>query len=538
MLLVKKEVAEQLYFHLQFFNMRKIFFIMSSLVSYVTAQAQEPADALRYAWTIPSGTARQQAVGGAMTSLGGDLSAVYVNPAGLGFYKTGDLVITPGFRFLNNKSTYFGRTEKKKRNDFSFGTTGVVLGSGSKEGSGAVAIAINRSASFSSNILYRGINNQSSYSQKFLEEIRNNNVKDANIVASNYPFGTSLAFNTYWIDTIAGGSSGNYQFQTRAPIATGLIQENLVKSRGGITELALAFAGNKRDKLFIGFTIGVPFVNFSRESVFTEADATSNPNNKFDFASITENLTTNGAGVNLKLGFIYKPVEYVRLGFAVHTPTMFMLTDRYNASVTTNTESYQGEYFQNSGDFTGGADAEFKYWMFSPYRLMASASYVLREIEDVRKQRGFLTADIEYVNYKAASFSTDPEGDDSQDTRNYLKSLNRAIDANYKGTFNFKAGGELKFTTIMARLGLAYYGNPYKVITGPTLMPANSQKGSRFQLSGGLGYRNKGVFIDATYVHTMGKDFHLPYRLESSPYNGASIKSTDGNIIVTLGFKI
>ena len=58
--------------------------------------AQEPADALRYSWYTSSGTARQQAIGGAMGSLGGDISATFVNPAGIGFYKTGDFVLTPG----------------------------------------------------------------------------------------------------------------------------------------------------------------------------------------------------------------------------------------------------------------------------------------------------------------------------------------------------------------------------------------------------------------------------------------------------------
>ncbi|MBK9661082.1 MAG: hypothetical protein IPO68_14480 [Chitinophagaceae bacterium] len=95
-----------------------------------------------------------------MTSLGGDLSAAYVNPAGLGFYKTGDFVITPGFNLWRNKSTYYGRTEQDKKNNLSFGTTGVVLGTGTndrKKNKGmAVAVAINRTASFGSNILYRG----------------------------------------------------------------------------------------------------------------------------------------------------------------------------------------------------------------------------------------------------------------------------------------------------------------------------------------------------------------------------------------------
>lgn len=518
--------------------MRKTFFILTCLASMSSLLAQEPADALRYSWYTSSGTARQQAVGGAMTSLGGDLSAAYVNPAGLGFYKTGDVVLSPGYNFINNKSTYYSRTEKDKKGTLSFGTSGVVLGSGTepnrrgRTGGSAVAVAINRTASFGSNVLYRGLNMQSSYSQKFLEELQNDNIT-TDAAASNYPFGTSLAINTFWIDTANGWMAGNKTFTSLAtPLlqAGGLLQEQRVINKGGITELALAFAGNKKDKLFWGFTLGIPFLNYKKESTFTEADATSNNSNKFDFASITENLTTKGTGLNLKLGVIYKPVEYVRLGLAVHTPTFFRLTDIYNASVTTNTETFQGLLTQNSGDFTGGQDAEFSYWLFTPYRIMASASYVLREIEDVRKQKGFLTADIEYINYKASSYTTDPEGDDSQETRDYLKSLNKAIDNAYKSAFNFKVGGELKFTTLMARLGAAYYGNPYKNLAG--------EKGSRFSVSGGLGYRNKGMFIDLAYVHTMGKDVHFAYRLQNAPFSAANIKSTAGNAVITVGFKI
>lgn len=514
--------------------MKRIVFIAVCIASSQYILAQEPADALRLSWYGSNGTARQQSIGGAGGSLGGDISSTFINPAGIGFYRTGDFVLTPAFNSLNNKSTYFGRTEKDNKSNLSFGTSGIVYGfdEGKRNGktrSSAVSLAVNRTADFNSRILYRGANSQSSYSQKFLEEIRNGNIKDANAVAGNYPFGASLAFNTYWIDTIAGGSSGNYQFQTRSPLATGLLQENHINSRGGITEFALAAAANYGEKLYLGFTLGVPLLHYERESTFTEADATDNANNKFDFASINEKLTTTGSGVNLKLGLIYKPTEYFRLGFAIHTPTYYQLTDKYSASVTANTESYKGLLTQNSGDLTSGQDGQFKYWHFTPYRLIASASYVLREIQDVRKQKGFITADIEFVNYKASSYTTDPDYDD-QGSKDYLKSLNKAIDKAYKPAFNFRLGGELKFTTIMARLGAAYYGNPYKNLAG--------EKGNRFQLTGGLGYRDKGFFIDVAYIYTMGKDVNFPYRLQNAAFSGAAIKNVGGNAVITVGFKI
>ena len=83
----------------------------------------------------------------------------------------------------------------------------------------------------------------------------------------------------------------------------------------------------------------------------------------------------------------------------------------------------------------------------------------------------------------------------------------------------------------MARLGFAYYGNPYK--------DNADLKASRMNLSGGLGYRHKGIFIDLTYVHRINKDVNFPYRVSAPLSNTfANLKETNGNVLLTLGFKI
>ena len=80
----------------------------------------------------------------------------------------------------------------------------------------------------------------------------------------------------------------------------------------------------------------------------------------------------------------------------------------------------------------------------------------------------------------------------------------------------------------MARLGFAYYGNPYKDA---------ALKANRMLLSGGLGYRNKGVFVDLTYVHNISKDVNFPYRLEDRANTFATVKQQKGNAMLTVGFK-
>lgn len=514
--------------------MKKLLTLTIGVLSIMMLRAQEPADALRYSWYVPGNSARIQAVGGAMGSLGGDISATFVNPAGLAFYKTGDFVLSPAFRFGNTKSTYLDTLMKEKGSRFTWGTSGFVFGGGDGKGNvrnGAVSLAYNRTADFNSNIRYGGKNFQSSYSQKFLEEINRNNIKDGNVLASQYPFGSSLAFNTYWIDTVGGSTNGNFQFQSRSAklLQTGLLQQNTVETHGGIDEFALGIAVNLRDKLMLGGTFGVPILHYRREGEFIEADLTPNANNNFNYAMVNENLTTSGVGLNLKLGLIYKPTEFWRLGLAFHTPTLYSLTDKYSTEITADVEKGQ-PLTDYSKDYTNGEPSQFKYTYITPYKAIASVSYVLREIQDVTKQKGFLTADIEYVNYKASSFSPDDETNADQSTKSYLKQLNSAIDNAYKGAFNFRVGGELKFTTVMVRLGGSYYSNPYKNVHG--------EKGSRMNFSGGLGYRNKGYFLDLTYVYSINKDVHYAYRLANGPYSGANLKNMASNILLTVGFKI
>lgn len=512
--------------------MKKISISIFSCLLYIISQAQEPADALRYSWTVPSGTARTQAVGGAIGALGGDISATYINPAGLGFYRTSDFVFSPIFQFGKTKGTYNGRTETSQRNKLLWGTTGFVLGGGSTSGnvrSAALSIAVNRVADFNSHITYGGTNNLSSYSQRYVEELNNSGVRDST-AAYNFPLGSSLALNTYWIDPVKDASGRVTGFTTNAPVGSGLLQRQTIISKGGINEFALGGAVNVKDKTMIGVTIGIPVLNYERKTTFVEADATENEDNNFNFASVQDSLRTRGVGINLKAGVIFKPQEHLRLGLAIHTPTLFSLTDEYEASITTDSENLAGLWTDYSLDYTNNQPWTTKYNLATPFRAIASAAYVLREVEDVTKQKGFITADLEYVNYKGNSFQTNEDDLYNEELKNYLQDLNRVIDNAYKGSLNVRVGGELKFTTFMVRAGGAYYSNPYQ--------NRNGLRGSRLNLSGGLGYRNQGFFVDLTYVHAVVRDTHFPYRLEDpNRYYGADLRSAIGNVLMTVGFK-
>jgi long-subunit fatty acid transport protein len=497
-------------------------------------------------WTTPSGSARHQAIGGAMGSLGGEITSTFVNPAGLGFYKTGEIVISPGLRWLRTKGSFRGSDAMslKEANNFTLGTSGLVWGWSdkySKWKSKAFSIAVNRTANFKQDIYYSGNNDYSSFSENAANEffnyytqqkngnpgLSNNEIVDRALNSTDISLLTKQALYTYLVDVDT--TNGQNTVISRAEQAALLGQENHIVTNGGITEIAVGFAANMDEKLYIGGSFGLPIVNYKRTSTFTETDATGTGNNEFGFSEYTEDYKVQGLGINLKLGMIFKPVEYVRLGLAIHSPTLYGLKDNYSSSLTTNIDAAPGtvnQFSVTSAELLNGQDMAFSYDLVTPFKFLLSGSYVLREIEDVRKQRGFLTADIEYTNYKWSSFTTaDEDGDNS-----YYKGVNNDIDDAYKGAFNFRAGGELKFNTIMTRLGFAYYGNPYR---------DTELKARRMYLSGGLGYRNKGIFIDLTYVHQLNKDVSFPYRLAAPRLNTfATLKESGSNVMLTFGFKI
>lgn len=498
----------------------------------IVSFAQLPEDVLRYSYFQQQGTARSIAIGGAMGSLGGDISALYVNPAGLAMYRTSEIVISPGFAANSNKANFRGTGFNSNKTGFNLGTSGAVFGNGSpysRNKSEAFSIGISQIANFNNTLTYKGQNDYSSYSEQFTEEVARSGHANFNEVLNDpvYAFGSSLAIDTYLIDTFNNGSliKGYPEFI----LANGgsLNQEKTIKTTGGIYEIALGYAANTNDKFSYGLTLGIPIVSYTRNTYFMESDATGNNNNGFNYSVWNDKLTTNGVGLNGKLGIIYKPASQVRLGLAIHTPSFYVLTDRESANMTTDLED-GAPYQSNSSKFIDGGIGSTRYNATSPWKFIASASYVISEASDVTKQRGFITADAEYNTYSSGSFSA-VDAQTTTDDSQYYEELKSVIKANYKNAFNFRLGGEMKFNTFMVRLGGAYYGNPYK----------DGQLSSNItQLGGGIGYRNKGIFIDLGYAYVMHKDVNFPYLLQDKANTFASYKNNQNNVLLTVGFKL
>ncbi|HAD33657.1 MAG TPA: hypothetical protein DCF44_04040 [Chitinophagaceae bacterium] len=232
-----------------------------------------------------------------------------------------------------------------------------------------------------------------------------------------------------------------------------------------------------------------------------------------------EQLSSEGNGVNLKLGAIFKPINQLRFGIALHTPTHIEMNDASQIFMESHTDSlllYNNPNASAISNFNQDSILLFNYSLTTPYKALGSVAVLFN-------QNGFITADVEYVGYSAMKYNY--KGFDQQE-----EAVNTVINNTFRNTLNIRVGAELKLNEIGIRGGFAYYGSPYK----------NSNiDASRMQFSGGVGYRAKFWFLDLAYVHSLRSLQEQPYTLQriNTTVPTASTRQRIGNVLVTLGWK-
>lgn len=499
---------------------RLILVVCLGLSSINRALAQDETDALRFSTIQMQATARAVGIGNALGSIGGEFSTISVNPAGLGIYRSSELVFSPNLLFDNSKATYTGQTATGSGSHFSISNAGIVstklLGGGRNKSqwtSVAFGFGLNRTADFTRDYNYHGTNTTSSGSYVFEADANAYGVSSNNVIQSP----ADLGWQSYLLDTFNGGYLSVVYPRPNSPVS----QHMLVRERGGISEMTMGVGGSYQDKLMLGATLGIPILRFLRERTYEEHDLSGNFDNDFDWYTYHEDLRTTGVGVNLKLGFIYKISDGFRIGAAFHTPTFYGMTDYFNSAVTANTENFHGV------TTAVALENQYNYNLTTPLRAILSGTGMLGN-------RGFVTVDYEYVDYKSARFNFDY----SSGANDYESYINGQIRNLYQGASNVRAGLELRFDPIMLRGGVGYYGSPYKYNSGY----------NRMDYSLGLGWRVDRIFLDFAYLHRVYKNDEQPYVLpdtdkQGSLYYGmvvptATITNYANMLVLTFGVKM
>lgn len=482
--------------------MKRLALIFGLAFIACSAFAQNEADALRYSQYNHTGTARYNGMAGAFGALGGDPSVMSFNPAGLGVFKSKTITFSPSVKLTTDNADFMGtKTRDFTGNYFDINDVSIVHTiKHSDDGSGLAYINLGFSYTrlnrFNENTTIDGYNNVNSLTDWFAaraEGIHYDNL------ANDDPFYSSLAWETYLIDplhdTIANSFVSPYD-------SYGERQRQIITKKGGTGDINFSAAINVAHKLFIGATLGLQDVTYKQTIITNEERDVNSGVKSFSFEDY---LFTNGLGVNFKIGVIYAPVNFIRIGAAIHTPTMFTLTDSYN--------TYASTHIGDSTMSRESPDGSFEYQLTSPFRANGSLAFVIGK-------SFVIDADYEFVNYSKMNLRSD----------NYIfTNENQAIASTYKAGHNVKLGAEYRLGILNFRLGGAYYSSMYKnssdVNTGTWIA------------SCGLGIKTNGIFFgDIAYSYmTNSRNYYMYSYYIDSPET--KINFSRHQISLTVGIR-
>lgn len=476
--------------------MKKHIFAISMAILAGQAMAQNEYDALRFSQTYQQGTARSAAMGGAFGALGGDVSVLATNPAGIAIYRSGEFCASLDVMSNKVESSFNNYATDESKFSMKIPNFGFVLASGNGATTGftswSFGIGFNRLNDFSLNESFKLPNATSSLLDArcgIADGIHPDDLISADDLVDR------AFYESYLIDDFNPDGDEDEICYTNDLRENGYGQtiERNAKTRGGINSWDFAFAGSFNEMVYFGASLGVQSINYKSESVHSEDDVNNTSSAQggkpgigyFDFV---ENKKITGGGINLKAGVIVKPNANLRFGAAIHTPTLYSLTEKSDYTLKsvldTKPEGEKKQMFDyripydfpyDNGDRDDYYQNEYK--LVTPFKAILSAAYILPGY-------GLVSFDYERTNCSQSKF-------ESEDfTGNPYRDANYAIKNRFQATNNFRVGLEGLAGPMAIRAGYALYGNPCKYVSG------NKQ---RQIISGGLGIKgNNDFYIDLT----------------------------------------
>lgn len=450
-----------------------------------------------YSGDINAGSARYLGMGGAMGALGGDISSIEQNPAGLALSIASEVSVTLGVSSFKNE-TNFGSKVNTDDNDFSFTNVGgsfVFHNDGNAWNRFAIGMK---------------------YSQESLDNQilmgRNNNLS---VVITDPIENTTNTF-----------TFGGYEDVTQ----------------GYKSKMTIDFSASYNDRLYFGLGANLHNTSFSNYISYLDNQNETN----YHYYQNGSPSTVNASGVSVSLGAIGKVNDNFRLGLAYHSPVWYM-------------ESEEDFLYATDSDIVVDDDGNrFAYpeWYYSYFdfttgsRVVGSAGFVVGKM---------LALNLDYTYHMNGSNKYKPSGDFSSVNQFFDDNLKNSHEFRAGGElrldkFRVRAGYNFVGTpyddlTIQGNLGMGAGSSSQNF--------SEIFRGDLNRFSVGVGYDFGGFYLDAAYQYQTQKynyifgnaDYvsysdgwvSLPGDLEVDPnsqYNYvADVKENRGMFLLTAGWQ-
>ncbi|WP_163399388.1 OmpP1/FadL family transporter [Flavobacterium fluviatile] len=505
--------------------MKKIFILLITGLTASISYCQEISDAMRYAQDNITGTARFRSMGGAFGALGGDFSALSVNPAGSAVFTNNQVGVTFSNQNIKNNSDYFGTQMSDKENSFILNQAGAVFvfndyNPNSNWKKIAIGANYENTNNFNNNIVSVGTNTKNSIDGYFLE------------YADGIPLGNINGFDyrdlfydeqqAYFgvkgkvISPVSPLDPNNTLYTTNVPAGgtseDKYYQENEIYARGYNSKLSFNIATSYKDKLYLGANLNVHITDYRRSSSFYEDnDKPLESRETISQLRFNNELYTYGNGFSFQLGAIAKVTEALRLGLAYESNTWYSLYDEISQSLYTTRQAEGGpELYEDKNP--GIINVYDPYDLQTPGKFTFSGAYIFGK-------SGLISVDYSIKDYGNTKFK--PTSDSG------FRQLNSNMNNQFTTNGELRVGAEFKIKRLSLRGGYRFEGSPYK--NGTTIGDLNSY-------SGGLGYNFGSTKVDLAYSFTERESNQGFFNVGLT--DTANIKSKLNNVSLTLLFEL
>jgi hypothetical protein len=464
----------------------KRFFILASLFAATFTSFSQSLGyqdlGILFSQNDNNGSARFTAMSGAFGALGGDISSINVNPAGLSVFnnsmftgsfnaRSSDITSTYGDPLLNRNAI----TTQDQFINLSQAGAVLVFDSAHSPNWSKFAIGFNYriTKDFNNSFLAEGNNGFTTFTEFPLDN------NDPTLI---YDFADEQGFNNTY--------------------------------SGELSEFNVAFSSVHQNKLHLGVSLNFYDLNFSQQSTLSEFNSDKD-DNTLDAFLYQENFTT-GAGFSANFGFIYRAHQNFRFGVSYKTPTYF--TEIIEDSNITENEGFFGDteiavsnsndVYRNT-DFGGFPSQSVVYRFRTPSTLTASTAVIFGK-------SGLLSLDYSHKNFQRMRLSGDDFSNENQFFQNDLKN-----------THNFNVGTEWRIDRFSIRGGYSFEQTPNTTVGVRNNSIANFSDVSGYSLGGGYNFGN--FKLDFAYSNNNRTGAHSFY----SGFNNSASNLTIDNSVFT-----
>ncbi|AXT19283.1 transporter [Flavobacteriaceae bacterium AU392] len=474
---------------------------------------QDITDAVRFSTDNIEGTARFKALSGAFGALGGDLSAVSLNPAGSAVFNESIFSASISNFDIDNTTTYLGTINSNNTDSsFDLNQAGAVFIFNNRDEDSpwrkvTIGLTYEQTQNFDNSFFASGTNSNS-IDRYFLANAQGLRLDEISVldgetfdeaygeIGSIFGFRNQqalLAFESFIIDPVQD-LDDNIVYTSNIDDGDAInrfSQEFSSATRGNNGKLTFNAAIQHKNNIYLGVNLNSHFINFDRTTFFFEEN--DNPGSQVREVAFENNLSTTGAGFSFQLGGIAKLNDFLRVGFTYDSPIWYTIDEE-----STQALSVLSDGFASPDIFAPQIINVFPdYRLRTPGKITASAALVINK-------SGLISFDYSRKDFGNIRFN--PSSDSN------LAIQNNLINQNLTSASTYRIGGEYRFNNWSYRGGYRFEESPYS---------DTDFYGNLTGFSLGLGYDFGGTKIDFAYQNSNRE-------INSRLFNG-SVNNNDAN---------